>query len=66
VILTLILAFLAVLVAYYILGAPVLDYIHRFVKEFTHSFPLWTLFGLDPLGRAGAGDRDEAGAARRD
>ncbi len=54
------LAFLALLVAYYFLGAPLLDYIHRFVKEFTHSFPLWTLFRLGPISRAGAEDPGEA------
>lgn len=62
---TLLLVFLAVVVAYVILGAPVLEYIHRFAKEFTHSFPLWTLFRLD-IGRAGAGDPGEAGTTRRD
>jgi hypothetical protein len=35
---------LIVLVAYYVLGAPLLDFIHRFVKDFTHSFPLLTFF----------------------
>jgi hypothetical protein len=49
--LTLLLIFLAVLAAYYFLGATLLDYIHRFVQEFTHSFPLWAFFRLLPKNR---------------
>lgn len=49
--------FLAVVAAYYFLGTPLLDYIHRFVKEFTHSFPLWTFFLPFPTTRRGAGKR---------
>ncbi len=37
---TLLILFLIVLGAYYFLGAPILDYIHRFVQEFTRTFPL--------------------------
>lgn len=36
----LLIVFLALLGAYYFLGTPLLDYIHTFVKEFTHTFPL--------------------------
>lgn len=53
-ILTLLVVFLAMVAAYYFLGTPLLDFIHRFAKEFTHSFPLWTLFRLAPTSRAGA------------
>jgi hypothetical protein len=51
--------FLAVVAAYYFLGTPLLDYIHRFVREFTHSFPLWTFFLPFPITR-----RDAGGAAK--
>jgi hypothetical protein len=53
-ILTLLVVFLAMLAAYYFLGTPLLDFIHRFVNDFTHSFPLWVLFRLAPTSRAGA------------
>ena len=51
-ILTLLLVLLALVAGYYYLGTPLLDYIHRFVKEFTHSFPLWMIFRLAPTTRA--------------
>ncbi len=47
---------LAVAAAYYFLGTPLLDFIHRFVKEFTTSFPLWTFFLPYPVTRRDAGD----------
>lgn len=57
--LTLLLIFFAVVVAYYFLGAALLDYIHRFVNEFTHSFPLWVFFRLFPKDRGAAKDLGE-------
>ncbi len=45
--------FLAVVAAYYFLGTPLLDYIHKFTKEFTHTFPLSTFFLPYPAVRAG-------------
>jgi len=48
--------FLAVVAAYYFLGTPLLDFIHRFVGEFTHSFPLWTFFLPFPVTRREAGE----------
>lgn len=60
--LTLLLIFLLVLVAYYVLGAPLLDFIHRFTKEFTHTFPLWSL--LPPLPAARAAGRRHAASRR--
>lgn len=41
---TLLIVFLALFGAYYLLGAPIMEYIHRFVKEFVHSFPLAAFF----------------------
>jgi hypothetical protein len=41
---TLLLMVLVVLAAYYFLGAPLLDFIHNFTKEFTRTFPLWSVF----------------------
>jgi hypothetical protein len=35
----LVLVFVAAL-AYYYLGTPVFDFIHRFVREFTSTFPV--------------------------
>jgi hypothetical protein len=32
--------FLAVVAAYFLLGTPLLDYIHKFTEQFTRSFPL--------------------------
>lgn len=63
--LTLLLIFLAVLAAYYVLGAPLLDFIHRFVKEFTHTFPLCAFFRFLPDPRRGAEGARRRRAARK-
>jgi hypothetical protein len=42
--LTLLLLVLVVLGAYFYLGTPLLDFIHKFTKEFTRTFPLWSFF----------------------
>lgn len=47
---------LAVAAAYYFLGTPLLDFIHRFTREFTHSFPLWAFFLPYTGTRRDAGD----------
>jgi hypothetical protein len=54
--LALLFIFLAVAAAYYFLGTPLLDFIHRFVREFTHSFPLWTFFLPFPILRRDGGE----------
>ncbi len=38
--LTLLILFVIIAAAYVFLGGPLLDYIHRFVQEFTRTFPL--------------------------
>ena len=50
--LTLLLIVLIVAVAYYFLGTPLLDFIHKFTKEFVRSFPLWSFFLPIPIERA--------------
>jgi hypothetical protein len=55
--LTLLLIVLTVLVAYYFLGTPLLDFIHKFTKEFTQTFPLWSFLlpgGAAPATRPGS------------
>lgn len=42
--LTLLLIVLVVVGTYFFLGAPLLDFIHKFTKVFTHTFPLWSFF----------------------
>lgn len=49
--LTLLLIVLMVVAAYYMLGGPLLDYIHKFTKEFTRTFPLWSFFLPAPAAR---------------
>ncbi len=49
---TLLLIVLTVLVAYFFLGTPLLDYIHKFTKEFTRTFPLLSFFLPVPAARA--------------
>ena len=51
-VITLLLIVLSVLVAYYFLGTPLLDFIHKFTKEFTRTFPLWSFFLPVPTARA--------------
>ena len=41
---TFVFIFLAIVAAYYFLGTPLLDFIHKFTQQFTHSFPLWAFF----------------------
>lgn len=41
---TLLLIVLIVVATYFFLGTPLLDFIHKFTKEFTHTFPLWSFF----------------------
>lgn len=41
---TLLLIVLVVVAAYFFLGTPLLDFIHKFTEEFTRTFPLWSFF----------------------
>jgi len=51
-VITLLLIVLMVLAAYFFLGTPLLDFIHKFTKEFTRTFPLWSFFLPVPSARA--------------
>lgn len=50
---TILILVLLIAAAYFILGVPIMDYIHRFVQQFTHSFPVLVFFL--PRRAAGAG-----------
>jgi hypothetical protein len=59
-VLTLLLIVLMVLAAYFFLGTPLLDFIHKFTKEFTRTFPLWSFFLPVPTARARGSHRTRA------
>jgi hypothetical protein len=54
-----IIVFLAVAAAYYFLGTPLLNYIHKFTEQFTRSFPMWAFFLPFPIPAVRTKDAEE-------